>query len=207
LTSEGFIKYSAEHKTTPAIEMQPTVFQQWMELNETRTQLFKLGLIGANIDGIGFGNLSIRYCDEEFLITGTATGTKPVLSLSEYCLVTSFDIARNNVNSCGPIQASAESMTHGAVYHYCSSVNCVIHIHSKIIFDCMIFDNYPATPKDAEYGTPQMAVAIGMLVKNTGKDEGQIIMSGHDEGVITYGANIQRAFSLILDLYHKYCAK
>jgi ribulose-5-phosphate 4-epimerase/fuculose-1-phosphate aldolase len=203
---DGVVKYSAEHKTTPAIEMPPSVLEQWTELNEIRTKLHELGLIGVTADGIGYGNLSIRYREEEFLVSGTATGAKPVLSPSEYCLVTSFDIARNYVISRGPIHASAESMTHGTVYHYCSGVNCVIHIHSKIIFDRVIHDNYPATPKDAEYGTPEMAIAIGRLVKKTGKDEGQIVMSGHDEGIITYGANIQRAFSLILDLYNKYSA-
>ena len=199
MNTEGSVKYSAEHKTSLAVET-----PGWDELNEARTGLHKLGLIGAYADGIGFGNLSIRYKGNEFLVSGTSTGVKPVLNQSEYCLVTSFDIARNHVISCGPIQASAESMTHGAVYNSRPGVNCVIHIHSKVMFDCMIRDKYPSTPKDADYGTPEMAVAIGKLVTEKNSDEGQIVMTGHDEGIIAYGANIQRALQLILELNDKY---
>ena len=200
MISEGNVKYTAEH-TSAVLELTHNILEQWRELNDARTSLHKLGLIGVYPDGIGYGNLSIRFGTEEFIISGTATGAKAILSLSEYCLVNSFDIARNRVVSSGPIQASAESMTHGAVYHSCSAVNCVIHIHSRKIFDCMLRNNYPVTPKDAEFGTPQIAVAIGKLVN---KAEGQIVMSGHDEGVITYGTTVEKALSEILELYKKY---
>ncbi|MDR1840275.1 MAG: class II aldolase/adducin family protein [Treponema sp.] len=199
MTSEGYVKYSAEHKTAPAIEA-----PQWEELNEARTRLYKLGLVGVYPDGIGFGNLSARFHGEEFLISGTSTGAKQVLSLTDYCLVKSFDIARNCVVSCGPIQASSESMTHGAVYRFCPGANCVIHIHSRAIFDGMLRDNYHATPKNAAYGTPEIALAIGKCAADLGKNEGQIVMTGHEEGIIAYGADIQKTLSLILELYNKY---
>ena len=200
MVSEGNVKYTASHTDT-ALELPHNVLKQWTELNEARTDLHKLGLIGVYPDGIGYGNLSIRFSAEEFIISGTATGSKAELSLSEYCLVKSFDITRNRVISAGPIQASAESMTHGAVYHSCSAVNCVIHIHSRIIFDGMLRDNYPSTPKDAEFGTPQMAVAIGKLANAS---EGEIVMAGHDEGVIAYGTSVEKALSKTLELYKKY---
>ena len=132
MISEGNVKYTAEH-TGAALELTHNILEQWTELNDARTGLHKLRLIGVYPDGIGYGNLSIRFSGEEFIISGTATGAKDVLNLSEYCLVKSFDIAHNKVVSSGPIQASAESMTHGAVYHSCSAVNCVIHIHSREI--------------------------------------------------------------------------
>ena len=202
MNGEGYVKYTAEH-TDVALDLPNNVLEQWTGLNEARTSLHKLGLIGVYPNGIGYGNLSLRFRGEEFVISGTATGAKMVLNLSEYCLVNSFDIARNKVVSSGPVQASSESMTHGAVYHSCSEANCVIHIHSREIFDGMIRGKYPVTPKDAEYGTPQMAIAIGKLAEAEG-DKGRIVMAGHDEGVIAYGTTIKKALSEILDLYKKY---
>jgi hypothetical protein len=199
MTNEGYVKYSAEHKTAPAIEA-----PQWEELNEARTRLHKLGLVGVYPDGIGFGNISARFRGEEFIISGTATGAKQVLSLSDYCLVKSFDIARNHVVSFGPVQASSESMTHGAVYRFCPEVNCVIHIHSRAVFDGMLRDYFTVTPKDAAYGTPEIALAAGECAADLGKSEGQIVLAGHEEGIIAYGADIKKALSLILELYNKY---
>jgi len=197
--SEGYVKFTAEHTTAPVLE-----FPQWTVLNQARTRLHELGLVGVTPDGIGFGNASVRFRGEEFLISGTATGAKQILSQSEYCLVISFDIKRNHVVSSGPVQASSESMTHGAVYHKCGGANCVIHVHSKAIFDGMIRDSYPATPKDAAYGTPEIALAIGKCVEKLGKNEGQIVMAGHEDGILAYGETVERALSLILELYKKY---
>ena len=199
MKNEGYLKYTAEHRIAPAIKA-----PFWAELNEARTQLHKKGLVGVTSSGIGFGNLSIRYRENEFLISGTATGAIPVLGLDHYCIVSSFDLKENHVVSMGPIQASSESMTHGAVYQSCPEANCVIHIHSRAVFDGMIRDNYVSTPEKAEYGSPEIALAIGECVKNSGKNEGHIVLSGHDEGVIAYGPSVERAFNLILELYHKY---
>jgi len=196
---EGYIKYSAMHEKSSGFEA-----LGWEELNEARSKCYKLGLVGVYQDGIGYGNLSIRYKGEEFFISGTATGSKPVLACEDYCLVRSFNIARNSVNSQGPVQASSESMTHGAIYRARHGVNCVIHIHSKKIYDSMIKDNYPSTPKNAAFGTPDIALAVEKCAETIGKDEGQIVLAGHDEGIIAYGANIERALELIMELYIKY---
>jgi len=199
MNNEGYVKFTAEHTTAPLPE-----FPQWTELNKARTRLHELGLVGVTPDGIGFGNTSVRFRGEEFLISGTATGAKQILDQSEYCLVTSFNIERNHVVSSGPVQASSESMTHGAVYHACSGANCVIHIHSRTIFDGMIRNSYPATPKNAAYGTPEIARAIGKCAAESGKNEGQIVLAGHEEGILAYGETIERALSLILELYKNY---
>ena len=200
---EGYVKYTAQHENSQ-IPQAALVARRLPELNEARTKCFTLGLVGVYPNGIGYGNLSIRVHGDEFLISGTATGAKPVLSNEDYCLVKSFDIARNNIASCGLIQASSEAMTHGAIYRACRSVNCVIHIHSKKIFDGMLRDNYPFTPKIAAFGTPEIALAIEKCVEKIGGDEGRIVLAGHDEGIITYGANIERALHLMLALHNKY---
>ena len=202
---EGYVKYSAEHTKAP-----PLVVPHWIVLNEARTRLRQAGLIGAHSNGVGFGNLSIRFQGNEFLITGTATGALPVLDAGKYCLVRSFDLKQNQVVTAGPVGASAETMSHGVIYRANSGVNCVIHTHSRKIFDGMIqsnkvsTDSYPATPESAPYGSPEIALAIEKCVHDSGKDEGQIVMLGHDEGVITFGPTIERALFLTLELYDKY---
>jgi len=197
--NEGIVKYTAEHRFSLAVKT-----PHWEELNETRTLLYRLGLIGVYGNGTGYGNLSVRFENNGFLISGTATGTMPVLAAEDYCLVESFDIARNKVITRGPVEASSESMTHGAVYESRCAVNCVIHIHSRAVFDCMLRDNYPSTPESAAYGTPEIAAATGELVREAGRDEGQIVLAGHDEGIVAYGANIEKALNLILELNKKY---
>jgi hypothetical protein len=198
--SEGYVKYSASHTMKPA-----AVPPLWQELNDVRTKLHDLNLVGVHDDGIGFGNVSIRLSGNEFLISGTATGASRELTSNGYCTVTSLDIAGNNIVSSGPIRASSESMTHGSIYQSCPEANCVIHIHSRKIFDGMIRDRCLSTPREAEYGTPEIALAIAECVKRSGKTEADIVLAGHDEGVISYALSIKAAFNLVLNLYNKYC--
>ncbi|MDR0583953.1 MAG: class II aldolase/adducin family protein [Treponema sp.] len=200
--SEGYVKYSASHIQAPAVET-----PYWAELNDARTRLHELGLVGINPQGIGFGNVSVRVKGEEFLISGTATGAAPVLSPDEYCLVVSFNIDENSIISSGPIRASSESMTHGAVYRAVPSANCVIHIHSRAIFDGMLRDHYPATPPEAEYGTPEIARAAGACAAAQKSGGGLIVLAGHDEGVIAFGASAGKTFALIEELNNKYGVK
>jgi methylthioribose-1-phosphate isomerase len=197
--NEGYVKYTAVHTTAPVVEA-----PHWAELNNARTHLFKLGLLGVNPQGIGFGNVSIRYKGGEFLISGTATGASPELTPAEYCLVKSFDLVQNRIVSIGPVQASSEAMTHGAVYRFCPGANCIMHIHSRAIFDSMIRDGFPATAKDAAYGTPEIALALAQCVQELGTDEGTVVLAGHDEGVIVWGSTVERALNLIQNLNNKY---
>jgi ribulose-5-phosphate 4-epimerase/fuculose-1-phosphate aldolase len=197
--SEGYVKYTAEHTMGPAVDA-----PHWAKMNDARSHLYKLGLMGVNSSGIGFGNISIRTQGNEFLITGTATGKLPELTPNEYCLVKSFDLTLNRVVSAGPAQASSESMTHGAVYETCPRANCVIHIHSRAIFDGMIREGDPSTPASAEFGTPEIALAIANCVEEIKQDEGAIVLAGHDEGVVVYGPSVERALTIVQDIYTKY---
>jgi ribulose-5-phosphate 4-epimerase/fuculose-1-phosphate aldolase len=140
----------------------------------------------------------------QFLISGTSTGAERILAANKYCLVTSINIRANKITSTGPIQASSESMTHGAIYQSCREAESVIHIHNRKIFDGMIKDHCPATPASAEYGSPEIAIAIAENIRQSGELEGTIVLAGHDEGVIAYSSSPEKAFSLIQDLYIKY---
>lgn len=195
-SEEGYVKYVADHKTAPAVEP-----PRWKELNEARVRLYDLGLIGVLPSGVGFGNVSVRVQGDEFLISGTATGDRRVLTPQEYCLVKSFNIEENRVTTLGPVRASSESMSHGAVYRSRTSVMCVIHIHSRKIFDAMIAGGSVSTPPEAAYGTPEMALAIASRVTERSADQGVMVLAGHDEGALSYGSSVQEALDLILDLY------
>jgi ribulose-5-phosphate 4-epimerase/fuculose-1-phosphate aldolase len=197
---EGYVKYSADYTEAPP----PAELPLWKELDEGRTRLYDIGLIGALPGGVGFGNVSIRVKGGAFLISGTATGNRRVLGPEGYCMVTAFDIEKNRVTSSGPVKASAESMSHGAIYSACPAARAVIHIHSRKIFDGMLRDSYPRTPADASYGTPEMARAIIACVNERGESPGVIVMAGHDEGVIAYGASVKEALNPVLELYYKY---
>ena len=51
----------------------------------------------------------------------------------------------------------------------------------------------PKTPKDIEYGTPQMAIAMDHIVRQIGDNCGFFVTEGHDEGVFAYGPSIEDA--------------
>jgi hypothetical protein len=238
MNDEGYVKYTARHSSAPPLKP-----EGWETLNDIRTSLHDLRLVGVYPDGIGFGNVSQRTAGKglrlfqnfnfetptldlkgksgpltafskslfktnrvlkqaQFVISGTATGVKRVLAPNEYCLVTAIDIPGNRVWSRGPIQASSESMTHGAIYDACPGVNCVIHIHSRGIFDGMIRDKSPSTPPDVSNGTPEMARAVIACVR--GRTEGMVVLTGHDQGIISYGPSPEKAFDFIRELYNKY---
>ena len=166
----------------------------WEKLNNARGSLHQLGLIGTYPNGIGFGNVSMRNSGLEFIITGTATGGIPILRERDYCLIQSFELEKNQVRAMGRTKASSESMTHGAIYSAKESIHSVIHFHNRKIFDSMLLDGtVPKTPKDVEYGTPQMAIAMDHIVRQSGENCGFFVTEGHDEGVFAYGPSIEDA--------------
>ena len=98
-----------------------------------------LDMVGATEDGTGFGNLSARSSNtNRFYITGTATGKHPELTKNHYCLVTDYDIRQNRLSCRGPVRASAESMTHAAIYESAPDVGAVYHIHHKALWRSML---------------------------------------------------------------------
>ncbi len=190
---EGYVKYQARHTLAPA-PRHPLL----AALDAVRTELHDLALIGAYPNGIGFGNLSFRTKGNQFIISGSGTGSRRILGESGYCLVTAFDVDANAVECEGPIQASSEAMTHGAVYAENPGAQCVIHVHSRALFDRLLAQNWPHTPKSAAYGTPAMAKAIAELVKNNPADQALFVLAGHDEGIVAYGPSIDATKKLLI---------
>jgi hypothetical protein len=190
---DGYIKYSSERRdgTAPGSA-------QLDALNHARTSLFDLGLIGVYPDGIGYGNLSVRASSNQFVITASATGGNRTLRHEQYCLVEAFSAELNHVQSQGVLPASSEAMTHGAIYAANQTVHCVVHVHSRQLFDYWLTNNRWATPADIPYGTPGMALAVSRLVMTESKLPVIFAMAGHDEGMVAYGADVATTHALLL---------
>lgn len=191
---DGVIKYSSE-RVAGQVPDSPALTQ----LNAARSTLFELGLIGAYPNGVGYGNLSLREEGARFVISASATGAEHTLRLDQYCLVEAFSVERNWVRSRGDLPASSESMTHGAIYLANPAVQCVIHVHSQVLFDALLTQGAPHTGATIAYGTPAMARAVMQLVQTQSALPVLFVMAGHDEGVVAYGADVDSVTALLVD--------
>jgi len=194
---EGYIKFQC-HWEQKGIDIIDEVFD---ELNHYRSELFKLGLIGAYPDGIGFGNISTRLDNNQFLISGSATGNISVLNRSHYAIVNDYNIEANEVYCMGETKASSESMSHAALYESDANIKAIIHIHNLDLWQKLKKD-YPVTPDDISYGTPEMAYSIMDVYKQSELSiKKLLVMLGHKEGIISFGGNVKEAFKNLVTLY------
>ncbi len=196
MLDEGYIKYRCHWVNTPSVTAAEIV-----ELNQCRQQLYQLGLIGQYDNGIGFGNLSIRVPATNtinFIISGTQTGGIPNLTTQHYTRVTEFDWQQNFVSCQGLIKASSETLTHAAVYCANPQVKAVVHVHQLQLWQQLI-DRVATTARNCAYGTPAMAEEIIRLCQQQMVQQQKIIvMSGHSEGIITFGSTLTEATQVIL---------
>jgi ribulose-5-phosphate 4-epimerase/fuculose-1-phosphate aldolase len=64
-------------------------------------------------------------------------------------------------------------------------------------------DNKPTTPPGAPFGTPEIANEIRKLMKKEQVLEDKIIvMGGHDEGLITFGKDVEEAGNTMLEYFN-----
>ena len=197
MIDEGYIKYQCHWNNVSSI-----VNQDIVELNHWRTKFHQLGLIGQYDNGIGFGNLSIRIPQSHHLIiSGTQTGGIAELKARHYTKVTDFDWHKNYVTCKGLIKASSETLTHGAIYQALPDIDAVVHVHHKKLWDKLL-DRVPTTNPKCAYGTPEMAEEIIRLCQQSPTQERRIIvMSGHEEGILTFGKNLKEAGSILLNYF------
>jgi len=173
-------------------------------LEKHRADLYRLGLIGMYPDGIGFGNISVRSSPTAFYITGSATGQFASLESFHYAEVLSFSLLQNSLNCIGLTKASAESLTHAAIYETIAEAGAVVHVHCLWLWEKLI-KNYPTTSPEIEYGTPEMAKAVKSLAQEIStSDEKIIIMGGHREGILAFGTNLEEATNQIIKIYNRY---
>ncbi|NOX71196.1 MAG: class II aldolase/adducin family protein [Candidatus Micrarchaeota archaeon] len=200
MTNDGYIKFNIKW-----IKAKPLPESVIRELNKWRRKLFDAGLIGMYESGIGFGNISMRIPGtNEFIISGSATGGIENLTAEHYARVTEVDHEKNSLVCVGPIKASSESMTHAAVYDSDHSVNAVIHVHNLRMWK-MLLDRVPTTSKEATYGTPEMAEEVMRLFKESDVKEKKIfVMGGHEEGLMTFGKDLDEAGSVMLRYWEEF---
>lgn len=199
--TEGYIKYTCDWQqaeiTIPG--------EQFEALSKVRRQLYDLGLIGVYPDGIGFGNLSIREsAGNSFIITGSSTGQFSELEPKHYARVVDYSFAENSLSCVGLTKASAESLSHAAVYESLAEVGAVVHIHCLWLWKKLL-NNYPTTAGGIEYGTPEMAEAISQQVSGMkNAKEKIVVMGGHREGILSFGYSLEEATNEILNIYNQY---
>lgn len=195
LNETGSIKFECNW-----VQSEPVDEKMITEINHWRNILFTHKLIGVYPDGIGYGNISIRLSEKEFLISGTSTGHFEKLTNMHYSTVIDYNFDENRLTCKGPVKASAESMTHAAVYEMDQNIRAVIHIHNKQIWNKLL-NKIPTTSMQVEYGTPDMALEIKRLFNSSDLIETKIlVMGGHEEGVIAFGNNLEEAGKLTMSL-------
>lgn len=199
--TEGYIKYKCDWRQAEIAIPD----EQFQALTKVRRQLYDLDLIGVYPDEIGFGNISVREKNKNsFIITGSATGQFSELKQKHYARVIDYSFAENSLSCIGLTKASAESLSHAAVYESLPEVGAVGHIHSLWLWKKLL-NVFPTTPSGIEYGTPEMAEAISKLVfgiKNA-KDK-IVVMGGHREGILAFGRDLEEATNEILKIYNQY---
>lgn len=193
MSETGSIKFTCE-QTGQAI----APFAELVQLNECRRELLRLGLLGVEANGIGFGNVSVRDgTSRNFYITGSGTGGRPELALADYARVVAYDFARNWLRCEGGAVASSESLTHAAVYESTPEARAVIHCHSLTLWT-ELRNKVPTTAEAVAYGTAEMAQAVRHLFQTTKlRDEKLFVMGGHRQGIVTFGHDLAEAFDVL----------
>lgn len=190
----GAIKFVCEQV---AVEILP--FAGFAELNKYRRKLLKLGKVGVDANGIGFGNLSVRNgVSSHFYITGSGTGAISELRSGDFAKVVAYDFARNWLRSEGHTIASSESLTHAAVYESDPAARVVIHCHDMELWAALL-DKVPTTPEKVEYGTPEMAYSVRRLFEFTDVKHRKIfVMAAHHGGLVVFGRDVEEAFETLM---------
>jgi len=188
MKGEGVIKFNCKWIKEP-----PLPEEKIAALNRWRDKLYTAGLIGKDIHGIGYGNISCRLDKNSFIITGSGTGTLKKLNAQHYSRVIAYNLVENTVTAAGPVKASSESLTHAAIYETVQWVNAVFHIHHLILWK-KLMSALPFTAVNIEYGTTAMAGEIARLLKDQQVlQQGIVAMGGHSEGVLSFGKDLDAA--------------
>ena len=190
---DGVIKFNCNWRNESLPIQVPEELKIW------RDKMHQLQLIGEYEETkIGYGNISIKT-DKGILISGTQTGNKYPIKSTEFSLITDYSMDLNQVSCMGEIKASAESLTHAAVYECDRTIKAIIHIHNKVLWE-QLMDRVPTSNKTVPYGTSKMASEIKRLFSETNLAQEKImVMAGHEGGIIAFGKNLKEAGQLILN--------
>ncbi len=196
MSETGVVKFACEHV---AQALPP--FRELEVLNECRRELRTRGWLGVDANGIGFGNVSVRAgATNSFFISGSGTGGLPTLRRGDCAKVTDCDFDRNWLRCEGQTIASAESLTHAAVYAVDATVRIVMHGHDQRVWRTLL-EGGEATARDVPYGTPEMAREVQrLLTANAANRPGVFAMGGHVDGFILFGQDLASAIAVLTTL-------
>lgn len=184
---DGVIKFSIEWQEGKAPDAEGL-----KDLIYWRNRMYDFGLIGHDDTyDVGFGNISLKSKNHQFIISGTQTGHIPELSSEYYTEVVDYSIAENRLTCIGPVKASSESLTHAAIYEANSEIQAVIHIHHDEQWEAWL-NRIPTTGEHIPYGTPEMAYEIHRLIGENPENQ-LIAMAGHQGGLIAFGESLEVA--------------
>lgn len=200
---EGVIKFQLSYQQAELI-----AGADISELNAWRTLCVQLGMLGQHplrYDNYGFGNISQRLPGtDQFLISGTQTGGKTVLSNADYAVVSYCNPEQNIIRATGPSKPSSEAMTHGQLYLLDPTIHFVIHAHCPAIWGLANMLELPQTAADIPYGTVQMAREVSRLFSDTMVgSQGIFSMAGHEDGIVVFGGTAMDAFQILAKYYAK----
>ena len=185
--NDGVIKYNFDFKPTKPLE--PVDYE---EIESLRSRLYALGLIGI-YEGIGYGNISQKNSTNTFVVTGTQTGHLSTLKGAHYAFIEAYDDRKFYLKSSGMVKPSSESLTHGTIYNLHPDIKAVIHIHSQSIWNFMLQNDYLKTANVA-YGTEEMINEVNRIYSEINPlEDAKFVMSGHEDGVIIFGASLNEA--------------
>jgi ribulose-5-phosphate 4-epimerase/fuculose-1-phosphate aldolase len=175
-------------------------FPGFKELNAARQELQRHGLLGVDENGVGYGNVSLRDgTTDSFYITGSGTGALPALTLRDYAKVVAWDFEHNWLRCEGRVIASAESLTHAAVYSIDAEVGVVLHGHDDALWHDLLGQGR-TTALDAPYGTPEMAREVQRLFRETGAGTTKLFaMAGHTDGIVAFGRDFRQALATLAE--------
>jgi methylthioribose-1-phosphate isomerase len=200
--TEGVVRYRTRHAEAPLpLALQPVV----EVLDGWRARLKGLGLVGQDgvrYGGVGWGNVSARLEGERFLISGTQTGGLERTDARHYVVVDRCDdaAAGGEVWSRGPVAPSSEAMSHAALYAARPEARFVLHGHAPALWRRGQALGLPATPEGVEYGTVAMARAFReVLSAQPPGQPGVLVMGGHEDGVVSWGATAEDAGRVLLE--------
>jgi L-ribulose-5-phosphate 4-epimerase len=190
----GTVKF---HYESDGIELAP--FAAFEELNAARQELSRMGLLGVDENGIGFGNVSARDgANDSFYVTGSGTGGLSDLGLNDYAKVTAWDFDHNWLRCQGRTIPSAESLTHAAVYATAANVRAVAHGHDPALWRGLC-ERGSVTAADVAYGTPEMAREVMRLFRaGDVRQIGIFAMAGHRDGIVAFGSDLRQVLNTLI---------
>ena len=199
MIDDGVVKYSLEFTKTDVIAK-----KECKKIGKVREDLYALGLIGAYANGIGYGNISVRYNKKNaFVITATQTGDLPTLKAMNYSLVNKVNFETFTTTAQGVSKPSSEAITHACIYELDSRIKAVVHIHNEQLWNFMLKNEYLST-NDTPYGTPEMVQDVRDMYKNIDPlNNNAFVMKGHFEGIVTFGTSLKQAKKRLYEIIQK----